>query len=246
MHLAWTLILLALTLFVFSVPLWPAFIELKRKDARRLQIDSQDDGSAKYAAEQAGQAKEINVLIAAGKIVNVVSAIQTVQVHSDCTFNWLDAPTIEFLSVDGESKEVKTRIVTPTLSIGRREKFKRIEGDWTTQKQSEIHGDYVVTQDVTLTENTLLYGSIKSYGSVKLSKGAVVHGSIFAKKKIELSSESFAAGVVSAGEQICLHAGCVVGYVEQLGSVSAPYIVAHAGSMVHGSLQASVQGLSKA
>jgi hypothetical protein len=245
MHSVWALILLALTLFVFSVPLWPAFTALQRKDTRRLEIDSLNDGSASYAAGLDGQPKVVNALVNAGETVNVLSALKAIKVCPGTTFRWLDAPTIEFLDVDGNASNVRTMSVMPIPEIGLREKFKRIEGDWQTQANSEIHGDYLITQDVLLAENTVVHGSIKAYGCVKLSRGALVYGSIFAQKNIELLPESFVAGVISSNQQVYLHGASLVGDINHLVSVNAPYIVAEVGTMVHGSLQASVHGSSK-
>jgi cytoskeletal protein CcmA (bactofilin family) len=245
MPLVWVLVLFTLTFLVFSVPLWPAFMELERKDIVRPKIDGQDNGSAAYATALAGQATQMTSVIHAGEAVNIVSAARAIQVHPSCTFHWLDAPTIVFL--DNTSICLENRTTTPasTLESATREKFKRIEGNWETNKRSEFYGDYLVTQDAILAEDSVVFGNIKAYGSVKLAKGAVVHGSIFAQKNIALSASSFVEGVISSGQEVCLYGGCVVGKIEQLVSVSAPYIVAHAGAIVHGSLQASVQGVSR-
>jgi hypothetical protein len=245
MHLVWMLVLFTLTLLVFTVPLWPAFIELGRKDAPRPQIDSQDNGSAAYAVALAGHPKRINAIINAGETVNIVSAVQTIQVSAGCSFHWIDAPTIAFLDDTNVCFEDRSRTPAPTLVGGVRQKFKRIEGNWETTNGSEFHEDYLVTQDVILAEDSKVFGNIKAYGSVKLAKGALVHGSIFAQKNITLSSSSFVTGVISSGQEVCLHGGCIVGNIERLVSVSAPYIVAHSGSIVHGSLQANIQGISR-
>ncbi len=50
MESAWAVLLFALTLVTFSVPLWPSFVELWYKQIQVLQIDREDDRSSGFAA----------------------------------------------------------------------------------------------------------------------------------------------------------------------------------------------------
>jgi cytoskeletal protein CcmA (bactofilin family) len=50
MESAWAVLLFALTLVAFSVPLWPSFVELRHKQIQVLHIDRRDDRSSGFAA----------------------------------------------------------------------------------------------------------------------------------------------------------------------------------------------------
>jgi cytoskeletal protein CcmA (bactofilin family) len=242
MQLLWALGLLSLTAFVFSVPLWPAFIELARRRTSTLPIDRLDDGSVRHAALQR-DIKPQELVVGQGAH-DLAYADDVLRIEPGSTFRWLDAPTISFSHAYEEaSSHVLTAHNLPLQTKVSQEKFIRIEGYWETPPHTEIHGDYVVMQDITVAEGTVVLGSLKSYGDVRLCEGAIVHGSIFAQKSVQLMPGSKAFGVVSAAQQVYLHPGSTVGHVQQPSSVSAPHITAYVGAVVHGSVQASVQGL---
>jgi hypothetical protein len=288
MHQQWALVLFALALAVFSVPLWPALIEMRRKRADVLAIDRQDDGTSGYAALQAlendskaiaagnlhigpgrgvltaactdglqlGRGASINVarapyisLYAQARVHDVASATDTLWVQPDCQFRWLDAPTVKFTPAGGDApcaaNDSGAQASVPLAgTAGARKKFTRVEGDWHPDPHSEIDGDYVVTADVNLAQGCVLFGNLKAYGNVKLGANSLVQGSVFAEGSIELSPAAQVLGVVSAGRQVRLRGGSVVGCIGQLSSVSAPSIVAHAGAQVHGSVRARKRGWS--
>jgi cytoskeletal protein CcmA (bactofilin family) len=251
MHFAWALCLFALTILMFSVPLWPALWELRRKDIRTLPIDRSDDGTAAYAAslEQAGEAEiPARMVLAQGTVSReVVCALEHIRVQPGCEFTWLDARAIEFVGLDlGAQTVATTNPATPQVIDGVREKFQRIKGHWQIPPSEQVRGDYVVTEDVLVAQDAIVLGNIKAYGNVHLSAGAVVHGSVFAKKQITLESGAVVFGVVSAGQQISLSSGSVVGHATQLSSVTAPRVLAHAGALVHGSVKAQTLGTSQA
>jgi hypothetical protein len=66
MHQQWAVVLFALALAVFSVSLWPALMEMRRKRANVLAIDRQDDGTSGYTALQA--LKNDRKAVAAGNL----------------------------------------------------------------------------------------------------------------------------------------------------------------------------------
>jgi cytoskeletal protein CcmA (bactofilin family) len=204
---------------------------------------------ANNASVSAAHARHI-FLQAGATVHEVASAVQTLSVQPDCQFTWLDAPTIRFVATDSEveATEDAVHVVLPTSNVrraGKREKFVRIHGDWHPEPQAQMHGDYVVTGDVDLAQGCEVFGNIKAYGNVTLGAHSCVHGSVFAEGSIEVSPAAKVLGVVSAYQTVQLHDGSVVGHIDQLSSVSAPRIVAHAGAVVHGSVTASTQGESK-
>jgi cytoskeletal protein CcmA (bactofilin family) len=289
MQLEWALVLFALTIGVFSIPLLPALIEVCRKQPYVLAIDRQDDGSSAYAAlksiahagdvsvignmhiqpghhmgtanctgllylatnASASAAHALHIFLQAGATVyKVASAVQTLSVQPGCRFTWLDAPTVKFVATDSQVQTTSDaeHIALPPPDLGqtgKREKFVRIHGHWHPEPRMQMRGDYVVTEDVDLAQGCEVFGNIKAYGNVKLGARSCVHGSVFAEGRIEVLPAAKVLGVVSAGQAVLLHGGSSVGHISQLGSVSAPSIVAHAGAQVHGSVRASAQGESK-
>lgn len=251
MHFVWAMVLITFTVFLFSLPLWPAIWELRSKNKRTLPIDRSDDGSAAYAASfrQGVQPADISthVLLNAGsRSYDVVCASQNIYVQPDCQFNWLDAKTIEFVSLNLDALESNPKPdAVPQPLEGVREKFQRILGDAQTKLAGQIQGDFVVTQDVIVAQDSVVLGNIKAYGNVRVCPGAVVHGSVFANQDIVLESGAVVFGVVSAGQQISLWGGSIVGHTTQLSSVTAPVVLAYAGARVHGSVKAPKLGHSQ-
>ncbi len=252
MYFAWTLSLFALTILLFSLPLWPAFWELARKSTRTLPIDRSDDGSATYAARLLSGGQSVNlplqVELHTGSVSHdVVCAVDSIGVQPGCQFSWLDAKTITFTAASPTAPDSLPRSDTLPIAINSaRAKFQRIEGAWQTPPAVEILGDYVVTQDAIVAADTVVVGNIKAYGHLRVCSGGVVHGSVFAKMDITLEPGATVFGVVSASQQITMLGGSVVGHLSQLSSVSAPVVVAHAGVMVHGSVKAQTLGSSQA
>jgi cytoskeletal protein CcmA (bactofilin family) len=204
---------------------------------------------ANNASVSAAHAQHI-FLQAGATVHEVASAVQTLSVQPDCQFTWLDAPTIRFIAADSqvETSAAAVHVALPPPDLGqagKRRKFVRISGDWHSEPQAQMRGDYVVTQNVDLAQGCEVYGNIKAYGNVKLGAHSCVYGSVFSEGSIEVSSAAKVLGVVSAYQTVLLHEGSVVGHIDQLSSVSAPRIVAHAGAVVHGSVTASTQGESK-
>jgi cytoskeletal protein CcmA (bactofilin family) len=252
MHFVWALGLFTLTVFLFSLPLWPAFWELARKSTRTLPIDRDDDGSARYAATlTAGhQLTDFpsHIELRAGSVSHdVVYAVDSIYVEPDCQFSWLDAKTITFAGTSPTTPDSPSRSDTlPIVIKGARAKFQRVESDWQTPPAVEIVGDYVVTHDAVVASDTVVVGNIKAYGHLRVCRGAVVHGSVFAKMDITIESGATVFGVVSASQQVTMLAGSAVGHMSQLSSVSAPVVVVHAGAVVHGSVKAQTLGRSQA
>ncbi len=250
MHFVWAMLLFVMTILMFSVPLWPAFWELRRKSSLSLSIDRSDDGSPKYAASLKHGANqpvlEQYLVLAHGTVsLEVICATESIKVQPHCEFTWLDAQTVEFVALNSATEPtVAKNKTTPDALGGSSEKFQRIQGQWQTSPCAQVHGDYVVTQDVLLTQGTTVWGNIKSYCNVYIAEGAVVHGSVFAKKDIVLREGAVVFGVVSAGQKITMLASSVVGHVTQLSSVTAPRVQAHAGARVHGSVKAQILGVS--
>jgi cytoskeletal protein CcmA (bactofilin family) len=290
MQAEWTAVLFILTIGLFTVPLWPAFIEIRRKTPYVLAIDRKNDGSSDYAALQAiqhnedalvmgnlrvesgasiataqctgdlhvGQGTSISALRAqhiylnaAVTVHDVASATHTLSVQPDCQFCWLDAPVVKFIAATDNAPLIPHCNEDIPLQLEdelrhKQDKFTRIDGNWHIEQKTQLLGNYVVTQDVVLASDCKVLGNIKAYGNVKLCERSQVHGSVFAEGRIELSSAATVLGVVSSRQAVLLQAGSVVGHVNQLSSVSAPYIVAHAGAIVHGSVRARMQGWSHA
>jgi cytoskeletal protein CcmA (bactofilin family) len=294
MPLLWTLFLFALTLLVFSVPLWPALVALRQgPGANVFDIDAQNDGSAAYASLKAttqaadgetAAAQEGHVQIAAGQtattlhctgtatvgaqarvnavrahsivmqqgscVVDVASATHVMYVAPDCTFTWLDAPSIHFTAAQLDNTSLQQRVALlgekAQKSEQSNEKFTRHEGDWQIQPEDHVTGHHVVTGNLMVAANTIVRGHFKVYGSATVGESSHVLGNIFANNSIDVQNAAYVAGVLSAGEKISLHAHAVIGTKEQLSSVTARHIDVQAGAVVHGSLRAHVQGLSKA
>ena len=71
-------------------------------------------------------------------------------------------------------------------------------------------GDYIACKSITLGENSIVYGSLKSKGTVILKKGAIVSGNIVAQD-IVLSEDCFVAGSILAGKTLSVGPRCAVG-----------------------------------
>jgi hypothetical protein len=288
MESAWAVLLFTLTLVTFSVPLWPAFVELWRKQIQVLRIDRLDDRSSDFAALtalrssgggtvfgdlrvtmdtpvavvrctrdlhvctgsslEAASARHI-VLESDVTVSAVASATRSLWVRPGCQFRWLDAPIVMF--TDGDAKVFLPPLAfnAAPLRIGAEStpkpaKFTRIDGRWQPDPTAAISGDYVVTGDVELLSGCKVMGSIKAYGSVILGSASVVQGSLFSQGDIELGKSARVEGVVSAARSVTLQRGSVIGSEDQLCSLSAQKINAHAGACVFGSVHARVHGLS--
>ncbi len=204
---------------------------------------------AHHASVSAAQAQHI-FLQAGSTVREVAAAVQTLTVQPDCQFAWLDAQTVCFIAAGAQEAAGRRKIdddlpLSALQQSGTKEKFVRIEGSWQPAPRTQVRGDCVVTQDVYLARECQIFGNIKAYGNVKLGAYSCVHGSVFADGSIEISPSARVFGVVSSAHSVVLHQGSVVGHIDQLSSVSAPHIVAHAGALVHGSVRASTLGQSK-
>ena len=71
-------------------------------------------------------------------------------------------------------------------------------------------GDYIACKSITLGENSIVYGSLKSKGTIILKRGAIVSGNIVAQDII-LSEDCFVAGSILAGKTLSIGARCAVG-----------------------------------
>jgi cytoskeletal protein CcmA (bactofilin family) len=186
----------------------------------------------------------------AATVRDVACASEMMCVQPHCLFRWLDAPTIAFTASARDNPLAKNAALPASLPdtgipAKKQKKFTRIEGSWKPQPQTQLDGDYVVTMDVELAQGCIVAGSIKAYGNVILGERSGVLGSVFSAGKVELLPAAQVLGVISAGREVHLHAGSAVGRVDQLSSVNAPMIVAHAGAWVHGSLKARRHGQSR-
>lgn len=205
---------------------------------------------AHHASVSTAQAQHI-FLQTGATVRAVAAAVQTLTVQPDCQFAWLDAQSVCFIAAGGQEaagrRKMDDDLPLPALQQGgSKEKFVRIQGSWQPAPKTQVRGDCVVTEDVYLARECQVLGSIKAYGNVKLGAYSCVHGSVFADGSIEMAPSARVFGVVSSAHSVVLHQGSVVGHIDQLSSVSAPHIVAHAGAMVHGSVRAGTHGQSKA
>jgi cytoskeletal protein CcmA (bactofilin family) len=178
--------------------------------------------------------------------LDVASAQAVLWVEPEVQFRWLEAATIRFVANCDDALSVAPLLMpeVPASDRAQQTKFIRVEGNWQPSLDSPIEGDYVVTGDVVLLPAVQVLGSVKAYGNVDLGGNSCVHGSVFAEGGVTLQPKARVLGVVSAGREVQLHAGSVVGRGNQLSSVSAPCVTAHVGACVHGSIQAHKSGAS--
>jgi cytoskeletal protein CcmA (bactofilin family) len=253
-QLSWTLLLFAVTLGVFSVPLWPAFWELRRKGAHMLAIDRQNDGSAVYAAllalRNSGQTQTLqDIHIQSHTHVDAVDCVGDVHVGKSASAN---AARATYIFLDESSTVRNVACASDMLCVQPDCLFRWLEAPtitFTSLEQDAAHAK-TIYKTPPIQPNTINPNKQKKFtridGSwepepqsqingdyvvtmdVKLAPGCLVAGSIKAYGSVVMGERSSVLGsVFAAGKVELLPAAQVLGVIS-----AGQEVHLHAGSVV--------------
>jgi cytoskeletal protein CcmA (bactofilin family) len=253
-QLSWTFLLFVVTLGVFSVPLWPALWELRRKGTHMLAIDRQNDGSATYTALLAvrvsGQTQTMgDIHVQSQMHIDAVDCVGDVHVGKGASAN---AARGTYIFLDEASKVRNVACASDMLCVQPDCLFRWLEAPtitFTSLEQGTAHvknGSKIPPlQPNTINPNkqrkftriegswepelqTQIDGDYVVTMDIKLAPGCVVAGSIKAYGNVLMEERSSVLGSVFAAGNVEISTAAQV-----LGVISAGQEVhLHAGSVV--------------
>lgn len=183
-----------------------------------------------------------------------LSAEEEIILHPNCSFERIHAPTILFLSGEhevmpvslAESEALTLRapilLVDADLDEAGRWLLKR---DLTIPANSYLLADIVVQGDITIGSGATIEGSIKAYGNVELDTSVKITGAIVSEKDILIGGQCRIQGPISAEGRVAISPWTVIGSEKSPTTITANRINAESEVIVHGTLWARNNTLSK-
>jgi cytoskeletal protein CcmA (bactofilin family) len=169
------------------------------------------------------------------------SSAKSLILSPGCTFERIYAPVISTAS-EPFTLSIRTEYAAyarlAQSGIGRT----RVRGSMHFPAEDQHRGDVVATKSIDLNQGASVFGSVKANGDVTLKPRAEVHGSLVSTKRIHISNGCFVKGPVIAEREIIIDPGVQIGIPGTATTISAPVIHLAAGTVLHGTVWAKVEG----
>lgn len=146
-------------------------------------------------------------------------------IGNNCTFRRLYAPEILLGCYPcdafrfGVNNTFET-VLSPDAKHVEERNIRYVLDDW-KDESGTVPDTLITDQDLTVTENLVVQGHIRSKKGVRLCEGAVVCGNVFAEENIVLGRGSRVLGVVFTQGSVTLEDGATVGYRGKITSLVA-------------------------
>lgn len=215
----WTLAFLSLTVLLMVLPLWPAWSEWRHpSDCDPMALDSVRIDAAQTTALRLPEGAHFESLHAQRIVLGP----------------GMPAPVRQALELQRWQPPATAR---PWGVTGW-----HIPHDLNIPAGQLVPCSLVVKGRLTLQAHSRLLGDIKTRGRMHIGTGCQVTGNLFSEEDIELDSGSHVSGVVMAEGRLQLAPDVVIGRPHLPVSVCADVIDVQGPVLIHGSVQARIQG----
>lgn len=183
-----------------------------------------------------------------------VSADDHIRIASNCRFERLNAPRIDFYHEVGKA----TTSVTGTQGrrgkqslLRRSDVSNRIEitagrwlvfGDLEIPEGKIVEDDLVVTGRLEVAEGVRVSASLKSRKEMRFERGVEVAGNVVSERDITIGEDCRIRGLVLSERTITIHHGTWVGTKKHPTTVSGDNVFIEPGVRMHGTVWAHVEG----
>lgn len=178
-----------------------------------------------------------------------VSAGISMRLDSECTFERVHAPRVQFGSDEPRlaSPQAAPGDATPfsalpdsrTMAPG----FHRVEGNLLLPPDGHYRGNLVVTGSLAIGEGTTIDGAVKARRGVVVGAGARVLGAVCCGGSIHVGRDAYIAGPLVAEADVIIGAGTVIGGPGMPTTVTAQNIMIESGALAHGTVWAREVGV---
>lgn len=232
---------LAATLFVFLLPLRPAWREWRRpRDSRPLALDDLNRG---FLAPIPGDPVlgGTRVLRCLGmQLPPMTLATERIELQAGSRFHRLRAPTIAAVTESGTAAGEAMPVPPEPPPLTRR--HQRHFGNLQLTPYTTTTADLVVAGNLTVGEGARLLGHVKVYGDARLEAGAELHGGLFAEGSIHCQGGNSLSGPIAAGHRVFLGENTAAGSTKEPCSVTGWEVLLQPGVAVYGDISAVERG----
>lgn len=143
-------------------------------------------------------------------------------VGENCSFRRLYAPDI-WLGQNNEEFDIDKNVAMPEEVVISSEIIRNIKyvDDDIVNEKGILLNTIITKHDITVFENFVVQGHIRSHKGVKIDSNVLVHGNIFAEGDIFIGRNAIVLGVVFTQENIYVDDGAIVGQPNKIKSVVA-------------------------
>jgi predicted acyltransferase (DUF342 family) len=183
------------------------------------------------------------------------SADNHIHIEENCRFERLNAPCIDFCSMEkgekfpqGKTQERSNRNSAVLKRLEVTNPVEAMAGRWLVFGDLEIPQEKIVENDLVVTgrlkvgSGVHVIGSLKSRNEMRLDKGVEVEGSVVSERNINIDSSCRISGPILSERAICIRTGTTVGSKIRPTTVSGERIFIEPGVCVHGTVWAHLEG----
>src|SRR2546423_583913 len=233
--------LVMLTGVLLTVPLIPAFKEVRRKtDAEPLNVIQRHAGDIRHFAHSFAEViQELKPVLERCHLYGRISAAQLIRVEQGCTFLRINAPRIEL----GTPLSAKESVGVSNNAVSGRHPGRLLyDGDFEIPAGEIIHNNIVTRGRLVIRAGARVGGSVKSNKDMLLEDGVTVEGSVISAERMLIGRNCVVHGPVIAERKMVIRTGTHCGDPQEATTVSSPEIEVEEGVLIFGTLWARQSG----
>ena len=176
------------------------------------------------------------------KLHGRASAEFIIYLRPGCTFRRMHAPLMAAVREELDRKPSRHTTIATQEEPGVSRFPSRLDGYFYLPAGARHEGSVIARGKVFLGAASHLAGNLKSHQDVRVSEQVEVDGSVVSTHSIDLGEDSFVRGPVISERKVFVAAGAQVGSPECLTTISAPHVTIAPGAIIHGTVWARESG----
>lgn len=182
-----------------------------------------------------------------------LSAEKEIVLEPGCRFTRVHAPWVQFGADASPRREAQghtldnqpqAMVQVPGAELDSTGRW-IVDGHLDFPAYGVFSGDIVVYGNLTIRRGAAIHGSVKARGTLRLESAVTVRGALISGTDLIIGTACAVCGPLMAEQQVDIDAGVVVGTLEKLTTVTAPHIHITSGVIVHGTVWAREQGMTR-